>query len=58
MEPEKKQCVTVFFSDVVGFTELSSLLGEDKVSDMLERLYNEFDKLSLKHDVFSVDTIG
>ena len=29
-----------------------------KVSDMLDRLYNAFDHLSRKHDIFKVETIG
>ena len=58
VEPENHECVTIFFSDIVGFTDISSTLDPLKVSDMLDRLYNRFDKLSDKHDVFKVETIG
>jgi len=49
--PENHECVTIFFSDIVGFTTISSELDPMKVSDMLDRLYNSFDALSHYHDV-------
>jgi class 3 adenylate cyclase len=58
VEPESKECVTIFFSDIVGFTNLSAKLSPLKVSDMLDRLYKKFDALSHQHDVFKVETIG
>ena len=56
--PEQRDLVTIFFSDVVGFTTISSELPAIKVSEMLDRLYERFDELSRKHDVFKVETIG
>jgi serine/threonine protein kinase len=58
IEPESRDCVTIFFSDIVGFTTIASILSPMKVSDMLDRLYLRFDMLSLNHDVFKVETIG
>jgi serine/threonine protein kinase len=58
IEPESRDCVTIFFSDIVGFTTIASILSPMKVSDMLDRLYLIFDMLSLNHDVFKVETIG
>ncbi|KAL7549758.1 hypothetical protein ACHAWF_013033 [Thalassiosira exigua] len=55
--PESRDLVTIFFSDIVGFTNISSELPAIKISDMLDRLYNRFDELSHKHDVFKVETI-
>jgi class 3 adenylate cyclase len=50
--------VTMFFSDIVGYTIISSKLSPDQVSDLLDRLYLKFDELSVKHDVFKIETIG
>ena len=58
VEPQFKEIVTIFFSDVVGFTEISSQLSPLKISDMLDRLYSKFDELSRHHNVFKVETIG
>lgn len=58
VEPTVKDVVTIFFSDIVGFTNIASTLSPLKVSDMLDRLYNAFDLLSHKHDIFKVETIG
>jgi guanylate cyclase len=58
IEPEHHECVTVFFSDIVGFTNISATLSPIKVSDMLDRLYLKFDALSREYDVFKIETIG
>lgn len=58
VEPETRECVTIFFSDIVGFTSISSQLSALQVSSMLDRLYLRFDELSRRHDVFKVETIG
>ena len=58
VEPESKECVTIFFSDIVGFTNISSSISPLKVCDMLDRMYQKFDALSMEHDVFKVETIG
>jgi class 3 adenylate cyclase len=58
VEPEHKDCVTIFFSDIAGFTDLSSSLSPRQVADLLGRLYTSFDKLAEKHDIFKVETIG
>jgi serine/threonine protein kinase len=54
VEPEHKDCVTIFFCDIVGYTDISSTLDPRKIANMLDRLYNKFDELSHKHDVFKV----
>lgn len=58
VEAEHKECVTIFFSDIVGFTTISSTLPPRKIADMLDRLYHAFDDLSHKHDLYKVETIG
>ncbi|KAK3283488.1 hypothetical protein CYMTET_8813 [Cymbomonas tetramitiformis] len=58
VEPEHHDCVTIFFSDIVGFTDISRQLQPVQVMDMLDRLYEGFDKLARERDVFKVETIG
>ena len=58
VEPESKEIVTIFFSDIVGFTNISATITPLKVSQMLDRLYQKFDHLSREHDVYKVETIG
>lgn len=57
VEPEHHELVTIFFSDIVSFTDISSKLSLDKVSSMLDRLYEKLDELSYKHDIFKIETI-
>jgi class 3 adenylate cyclase len=57
-EPEQHSEVTIFFSDIVGFTNLSASLTPAQVMDMLNRLYQALDKLTAKHGLFKVETIG
>ena len=35
MEPESYDCVTIFFSDIVGFTNISGILQPQEVSTFL-----------------------
>jgi len=58
VEPESHDLVTIFFSDIVGFTTLAATMTPLEISDLLDRLYHAFDDLSEKYDVFKVETIG
>lgn len=58
IEPQHFDSCSIFFSDVVGFTTISSFLSPSGVVDMLARLYNAFEGLVTKYDLFKVETIG
>lgn len=56
--PKHHANVTIFFSDIVGFTDIASALSPVKVVELLDRLYNVFDLLAEKLELFKVETIG
>ena len=58
VEPENHELVTIVFSDIKGFTDISRELSPMKVSVMLDNLYLAFDRIAGKHGVFKVETIG
>ena len=55
---EKYNLVTIFFSDIVGFTSMAGSMRPIQVMEMLNELYTELDKLVEKHQVYKVETIG
>jgi len=57
-EPEEFKNVTVFFSDFVGFTEISSRLQPKKIIGELNELYTSFDNIMQKYDCERIKTIG
>ncbi len=55
---EKYDMVTIFFSDIVGYTKMSSEMTPAEVMKMLNDLYSRFDIEAAKHGVFKIETIG
>jgi adenylate cyclase len=50
--------VSVLFSDIVGFTEMSARVGAKQVVEMLNEVFGLLDELALKHGVEKIKTIG
>ena len=46
--------VSIFFSDIVGFTEMSAAVSPIAVVDFLNNLYNIFDRVLEDFDVYKV----
>jgi len=57
-EPESFDNVTVYFSDIVGFTNISSSLEPSTLISELSNMFTVFDDIMTKHQCERIKTIG
>lgn len=56
--PESFKDVTVFFSDIVGFTKMSSEMGAAEVINELNEIFTAFDRIIITNGCERIKTIG
>lgn len=52
------ESVSVFFFDIVGFTEVSRMMSPRELLEGLNRIFTHIDALALEHSIEKIKTIG
>lgn len=50
--------VSIFFSDIVDFTTLSTKISPQQLVEGLNAIFSEFDRIAIKHGLEKIKTIG
>jgi class 3 adenylate cyclase/tetratricopeptide (TPR) repeat protein len=54
----ERKCVTVMFSDLTGYTEISEKLDPEEVKELTNAIFSELTKIIIKYDGFIEKYIG
>lgn len=55
---ETHESVSILFSDICGYTDLSSRTSCQDMMEMLDTMFSGFDDICKRHEVYKVETIG
>ena len=58
VDAEHRDCATVICANIVDFQRIEEKLSQEKVVDLLDRLYRRMEQLCKAHEVFKVETNG
>lgn len=54
----KYESVSILFTDIVGFTQLSEMQTGEEIVNELDDCFREFDRITKKHNLEKIKTIG
>ena len=58
VEAEAFDSVTLYFSDIPGFSDVTASCSPIQVVDLLNSVYSLMDDVIARHDVYKVETVG
>jgi len=58
VQPKTYHGITLMFSDIVGFTSISSVMTAEETCDMIFRLFTKFEGLCKQYSVKKIDIVG